>query len=246
MFPVSFSDSDQHPYGGLNPYSAKNFEVSKALTNLTIQYGNLKSAKNIVDLGCGTGRILFHLKDHIKPSQYVGVDCNKQYLRTLQEVHGEEYRTIHINANNPAFNPDGDIEPRDFRLPLDDNSHKLIIGFALFNHLSLAWVSAYLNEINRILTSDGLFLSTWFLLSHFYAREKHNLHNTYQFNYIKQQEYHIDSEHSYRNVAFSEGDIRNTITNSDLRIVEPIRYGQWVNGPSAVTGHDFIIMRKRV
>jgi ubiquinone/menaquinone biosynthesis C-methylase UbiE len=246
MFPTSFDPLDQHPYGGLNPFSPKNTEVSKALTRLILQFGKLTPEKGLLDIGCGTGRILFELKEHISPAQYLGLDCNKSYLQTLAETHGQQFKTIHIDAENAAFNPNGTISADKLSLPIEDASQELIIAFALFNHLPYEWVQAYLGEIHRILATGGLFLTTWFLISHFYPREKQHLHLTYQFDHIKNCEYHIDEKRTYKNVAFVEGDIRKEITANNLRIIEPIRYGQWVNGPSAVTGHDFIIMRKRV
>ena len=246
MFPTLFHENDKHPYGGLNPHSITNIEVSKALTGLIKQFGNLRPGKQILDLGCGTGRILFELKNHIVPSQYVGIDCNDAYLDILKKTHGEQFRTIHIDAENPAFNPTGGIKSNEFSIPLPDGSQTLILCFALFNHQPFDWINVYLKEMDRLLANDGIVLSTWFLLSRYYAKEKPNLQHAYQFNHVKNLEYHIDAACSYKNLAYAESDIRAAITQQNLRIVEPIKYGQWVNGPAAVTGHDFIIMRKRM
>ena len=96
-----------------------------------LDYINL-SPSSVVDIGCGTGAAIKHLRGRYRQSKVVGVDLAEQMLRQSQSEFGWLKAKRLVNA---------DFE----KLPFADNCFDLV-----FSSLALQWA----NEIDK--TLDGL------------------------------------------------------------------------------------------
>src|SRR5690554_720032 len=120
-------------------------ETAGWLTQLLIRYINLDGV-NILDWGCGPGRIIRHL------SKFIGEDCTlygTDYNKKSIEWCAQNLPSISFNNNR-----------LNAVLPYADNFFDIIYGLSVFTHLSEPMHFHWYNELRRILKPDGIFLFT--------------------------------------------------------------------------------------
>ncbi len=121
-------------------------DTAKWLINHLEKHINLKN-KNILDWGCGPGRIIRHLPNLVNNGcKFYGTDYNQKSIKWCSE-----------NIENVKFNQNS----LEAKLPYADNSIDLIYGISIFTHLSEQLHYDWYNELNRILKPNGImFLTT--------------------------------------------------------------------------------------
>ncbi|MFP4846214.1 class I SAM-dependent methyltransferase [Winogradskyella sp. PE311] len=102
--------------------------------------------KNILDWGCGPGRVIRHMPD------IIGNNCN---------FFGTDYNSKSIdwcstNLSKIQFNKN-ELEAH---LPYDSDSMDVIYGISIFTHLSEQMHFDWFKELNRILKPGGIMLLT--------------------------------------------------------------------------------------
>jgi SAM-dependent methyltransferase len=102
-----------------------------------VRPGDLPRAR-ILDVGCGTARLLEHLGD----CDYLGVDISERYLEAARRRHPRGARFARIDVGDPDLLPGAG--------PFD-----LVIVSALLHHLDDAHVDAVLAAAARVLAPSG-------------------------------------------------------------------------------------------
>ena len=117
----------------------------------------------IIDLGCGNGRIIEHLNDFYRNSlnsgfSYTGIDNSESLLESAKN----KYKMAHVHF----------IHGNQLKIPAKDSSVDLLFNIRAFHHIpSKKLRLKSLKEMHRILKNDGvLVLTVW---------------NLYQKKYIK-------------------------------------------------------------
>lgn len=106
---------------------------------------NLRVIGAILDLGCGSGRLIRPLRA-LSGVRLVGCDVNPDCTRWCAEhLLGIE---VHQNELQP---------PLSFAA---DGSFDLVYAYSVFTHIPLAWQRAWLEDICRILRPGGFFICT--------------------------------------------------------------------------------------
>jgi len=151
-----------------NDYYEDGKTTSKWLSELIQPWMPAVSVKDVLDWGCGPGRILRHLPANFPNAKIAGCDYNPATIKWLNEQF-------------PAF----DIQLNQVNPPIaqKDNSIDFAFGISIFTHLSKAGHAAWLAEMARILRPGGIFLFT----THgdvFQQRLTHNELAAYQNNQL--------------------------------------------------------------
>ena len=68
----------------------------------------------ILEIGCGTGRIIEDLTKHLRDSSFIGLDIDDFYLNIARQKHLRNAVFIHSNAIEPIF-PDQTFDTVLFR-----------------------------------------------------------------------------------------------------------------------------------
>ncbi len=101
---------------------------------------------SILDWGCGTGRIIRHLPPLMhRTNSFYGTDYNKKYV----EWCSENLKGIHFKMNG--------LKPP---LGFKDNSLDVIYGISIFTHLSEELHYSWMQELTRVLKTNGILLLT--------------------------------------------------------------------------------------
>ena len=110
-------------------------------------YGRkLSTFRDVLDFGCGSGRVLRWFGDIKDHTSLVGVDINEDAIDWCQK---------NIPFGNFVAGPY--LPP----LPFPDQSFGLIYGISVFTHLNKDYEAAWLAELKRLIRPDGLLLLTF-------------------------------------------------------------------------------------
>ena len=130
--------------------------------------GGLPDTANILDLGCGFGRIAMALAPLLGPGhRYFGLDPNVEGLAWAKANIGAHHKNFffdRIDVQSGPYNPAGTQRGDQFRFPFDDESLDLVFMISVLTHVDLPTVRTYLLESARTLKPTGRLIATIFLL----------------------------------------------------------------------------------
>lgn len=235
---LDISPNETHPLGGLNIYSKEFDTQGYILFNICNKLLNFEQKDKVLDFGCGTGRLLKHLKK--ENLNYQGFEINNNYGSIAKQFG--EVRTRDIN--HPEYNKNGSLELKDNFTEYESEEFNKIISLAVLNHQSFKEASIIIKELLRITKKNGLILITVFLINNLTQQLMKKA--SCKFDFIKSSidNFSTNLDRPYLNNAFYEDMIRKVIINNKGQIVEPIYYGEWRGQNSGLTGHDVIVIRK--
>jgi SAM-dependent methyltransferase len=241
-----FNPSDNRPLGGLNYYSSTFNESGQALVNFLITLCNLSSGKRILDIGCGTGRLISPLINIINPALYHGLEINSRYLNICREKH-KTCKFTHLDLKHDEYNPSGTIDPYEFEYPYPDRSFDVICAFGVYNHNRTKAIMQSLRSVSRLLKPKAIFICTILLLN----QNSMTLINNGKTNkpfVLKHKSDDGWAQFDHRpllNIATSEMAVRRVCIQSRMMLSEPIRYGHWISHPHALNTHDVLVAVKQ-
>jgi ubiquinone/menaquinone biosynthesis C-methylase UbiE len=121
------------------------FYEDAALTEL-IAHADFEQARNVFELGCGTGRVALQLLQTVLPSSanYLGTDLSDTMLGLARlRLSGFADRAAVAMAD------------RDMRFPLNDHSVDRVLSTYVFDLMSRQDIIQALQEARRVLRADG-------------------------------------------------------------------------------------------
>jgi SAM-dependent methyltransferase len=135
------------------------------LTFLSRKY--CTSTSDVVELGCGCGRIARALKEPWFQGSYVGVDIDDEMLEYCRENFPSErfkfVRSLHKSTIYSATNPYNEKLTIGYDLHIaEPNSKDFVYAFTLYTYLMEKEISDYLNDTYRILRPQGMMYLNFF------------------------------------------------------------------------------------
>lgn len=123
----------------------------------------LKPHHDVLDIGCGIGRMAMPLTEYLTGS-YTGIDISKKAIKYCErQIKKDNFRFIHAGLYNQTYNLSGGSSAR-YRLPFEDRSFDFVFLTSVFTHLLKEEVQNYVTEISRVLRPGSICFATWFLL----------------------------------------------------------------------------------
>ncbi len=113
---------------------------------LTIASKFVKSPKNILDLGCGTGSLGFLLKGKYGNAELVGVEISEKMIKILQEKQSKTSNSYHLVVENDMW---------EFLLKTKKKFDLIVANLSLHYH---ADIEKSLKMIKQCLEPNGIFV----------------------------------------------------------------------------------------
>ena len=186
-----------------------------------------KSNSDIVEFGCGCGRIAQSLREPWFHGTYVGVDIDNEMLEYCRNnFPAERFQFIlspHKSTTYSSGNLDlTSIDRRDL-VVAEPNSKDFVYAFTLYTHLLENEITDYLRETYRILRSGGIMYMNFLCIEHVPLGERWTFQHRCGNAYVESERYPEAA------VAYHEGFITELVTNCGFREVTvspPQRGGQ--------------------
>jgi ubiquinone/menaquinone biosynthesis C-methylase UbiE len=221
--------------GPLGSFESSGAEFMGYLRSLA----GLRPDERVLDIGCGCGQMALHLKNYLdEKGSYVGVDIHRPSISWCEQKIARRHKNFqfaHIDVRNLAYNPNAAQRAEAYKFPFANRSFDLILLKSVFTHMRPPEVSNYLNEVARLLKSDGRCLATFFLLNDEQAA------NDLAFNY-GEGEWRYVHEHSPESaVAYDEGFVMQWLEKYGLAVEKRI-YGRWSGREDGLSYQDIFIL----
>lgn len=191
---------------------------------------------DLLEIGCGIGRLVYELADYLSEGSYAGFDISSAAIDWLNARYVPvlpNFRFDLVDATNARYRPEGGGDPTAIRFPYDDKSFDAACSFSVFTHMQLHEVAHYLRELRRVLRPNGAGMMTFFAMTP--DDVDPCLAQDRQFVQIADGTYSIDPEVPERAIAYDDELLRATASDAGLAIVDIVR-GHW---------HSFAVPKDR-
>ena len=208
-----------------------------------VELGGLRPEHDVLDVGSGSGRMAYALKDWLSGS-YEGFDVVPEAVEWCRRAIGSRhpnFRFTLADIRSDRYNPGGAHDAAGYRFPYDDDSFDFAFLTSVFTHLRRPAVDNYVRELARVLRPGGRCVATYFLMN----EEATRLMGGHgQFGFDQGEQLVVDARVPERAVAFREDDVRALHAASGLPI-EAVHYGSWCGRGRHTSFQDITVSIRR-
>ena len=141
--------------------------MDKEFFQYFVQLGGLKPDENVLDVGCGIGRMAVPLTKYLK-GVYEGFDIGPEAIKWCQDNISRRYPKFYFQVAdvfNEKYNPGGKYKASEYKFPYDNDAFDFVYLTSVFTHMLPHDMENYLSEISRVLRNNGRCLITYYLLN---------------------------------------------------------------------------------
>lgn len=220
--------------------------IGQTLFRYLVDVGSLRKDDNVLDIGCGVGRMAIQLTRYLTGT-YDGFDIVKESIDHCQNVitaKHPRFRFHHAELFNTHYTPGYAVQPHDFRFPYADGSFSFVFLTSVFTHMRHREVENYLDEIERVLVPGGRCFATYFLLNPQTDALIERGASVLTFRHPMAHGRTDRSDDADAACAYDENFLREIYRDAGLEIAEPIHYGSWPGRATEVGYQDIIVSVK--
>lgn len=212
--------------------------------NYFVDLGGLTPADDVLDVGCGIGRMAAPLAGWLT-GRYEGFDvvpAGIEWCRRSITPQHSNFRFQVADLFNKKYNPGATERAESFRFPYPEDSFDFVLLTSVFTHLLPDAVEGYLREIRRVLRADGTVFATFFLID---AESLAGIRGAAsQFAFKKSDGYWTTSRQVPESaVAYDIRQVESLYRDHDLPI-SSVRRGFW-SGCEGLSLQDIVIATGR-
>lgn len=236
----------------LNYVGGAEYSSGKKTLKHLIEVGGLHPNDQVLDVGCGVGRVAIPLKNYLNDAgSYHGFDIVKSGIDWCNaNLASSRFDFRHADVYNLLYNPNGKIRGSEFVFPYPGNSFSFVFANSVFTHMLPENTARYLLEIARVSKSGMRGYLTFFMLNDGVLNqmeEKKTAHRfPHAFDGYRTLRKHVGKEGV---VACDEILVVSMMERAGFKIIE-IRRGSWsvdstTFGDQDKLFQDAVIVEKR-
>lgn len=228
--------------------------IGGGFNNIGIEYltyftelGGLKSGDNVLDAGCGVGRMAYTLAYYLGPSgRYEGFDVMPDVIQWAQSEITPRYPNFifqQIPVYNQHYNPGGTLLGKDIVFPYEDSRFDLAILTSVFTHMQGAELRRYLSELFRVIKPGGRCLCTCFLLN---AESESLIEqgvSTEEIRYELADCYTSHPDNPEKAIGYKEEVLTNWIREIGFTLTGKY-YGNWCKRKDSLSFQDILVLER--
>ena len=222
-------------------------EVGNAFLGHFRAIGGLGPDEQVLDIGCGTGRMAVPLLGYLgERGGYTGFDISRRaidWCAAKISARNPRFRFVHADIYNLEYNPHGTLGADAYRFPCGDASVDFAFATSVFTHMHAGEIRHYLAELRRVLKPQGRALLTFFICGEASTGANGHAHAAMDFRFAQGEGFTIDPQTPERAMGYREPWLRDALAGAGLAIDEPIRYGGWSGRADAVDFQDMVRVR---
>jgi SAM-dependent methyltransferase len=131
--------------------------IGDAFRSYFIELGGLRPEDDVLDIGCGSGRMAYALTGWLTGT-YSGFDVVPaaiEWSRREITTRDPRFRFELADIRSTRYNPRGAYDPAAYRFPYADGSFDFVIAPSVFTHLRRPAAESHLAELARVLRAGG-------------------------------------------------------------------------------------------
>lgn len=148
------------------------FRWGEEWSNLLRAHGTLTATSDVLEIGCGLGRIAFAIRYLVRGGTYTGFEIVQRKIafleRTFHRAH-PHFAFKWADVRNSYYNPGGRFLPTQYTFPAGDASQDLVYAASVFTHMVPENAQHYFAEAARVLRPGGRCVFSFFLLERYLA-----------------------------------------------------------------------------
>jgi SAM-dependent methyltransferase len=234
------------------------------LVDVMAEAGGMTPDSQVLDVGCGPGRMAAVLTERLSPSAtYEGFDVMPKSIAWCRKAISSRFPNFHFQVadlHNGQYNPKGSQRACEYVFPYEDGRFDVAVAGSLYTHLRPFEAQRYLEETARVLRPGGRFVGTWFLLNEeadaalaagkvlrpgLFSETKPPLRLEHHLTDERGNPFRsLDPETPEYMIAVDEQQVRDSYERAGLRILE-IRHGRWAGRTGDdLPGQDVIVAER--
>ncbi len=223
-------------------------EVGRSLRDQLIAYAGLSETSDVLDIGCGTGRLAKPLSEYLAPSsRYVGFDVSLTAViacrRHIGKAHSN-FQFLKADATNHEYNPLGQIQENAYVFPADEADMDVVVAFSVFSHMVQRSINHYLFEAHRVLRPGGRFAFTAYALTPERIAAIDRGEGRLRFRPWYHGAMTIDARSPERAIAHPLEALTQGVLDAGLRLQQEFLAGNWIGTPTYDGGQDLFVVVK--
>lgn len=223
--------------------------IGKSLRSHLIEYCNMKPNSQVLEIGCGYGRVAIALSEFLNgEGSYDGVDVVKDATDWCTYEISKKYsnfRFHHADVSNPYAHKEVGQSAVEYRFPFSEGQFDVVFLTSVFSHMRPPEIEAYLKEIGRVLKVGGKCLATFYLLNDFSLKMISSRKSSQNFAYKFDGFLSTHSTTPEQTIAVYENQVREFHISAGLHIHEPVHYGSWSGRSSSKGYQDTMVSERR-
>lgn len=215
------------------------------------EFGLLRPNAKVLEVGCGLGRMSIPLINFLsKDGEYHGFDIVKKWIHWCKKnitSRKPNFKFEHSDIWNKMYNPKGIEKASNYKFNYSNNYFDFVFLTSVFTHMHTEDIDRYLEEISRVMKTNGRCLITFFLMN---AESIALMKNK---KAIQNIIYKIDNNSYTENInipestiGFNEEYINELFDKNGLNIIQPIHYGSWCGRNKFTSYQDIIVAEKKL
>ena len=213
-----------------------------------VELCGLKSRAQVLEVGCGCGRIATALAPHLTESgSYEGFDVAAPLLNWCREELQPRLPNFrfHLAAevHAPSHNPSGTKSAAEFKFPYASGSFDLVILSSVLTHMLPGAIENYLRETARVLRSGASAFISVLLFDEAAANAVNAQTTIFDFRHRVGPCWTFDAEHPEEGIACDETWFFEEVNRVGLR-ASTVRRGDWREVRSYMITHDYVVATK--
>jgi SAM-dependent methyltransferase len=222
-------------------------EVSSEFLGYFIQMADLRPDSDVLDVGCGVGRLAYMLAHYLNPTaRYEGFDIVDRLVEWAQRSMSSRvpnFQFQKVDVYNKWYNPNGTLKSSEFRFPYEDESFDFIFLTSVFTHMLAPDVRHYLDEFHRVLRRGGQCLTSCFLLNEESAALIREGKGTQDLKYPLEECYTTNPEVPEDSIGYKEPLLLGWIAERGFSL-QGKYYGSWCGRESFTSYQDILVYKK--
>jgi len=219
--------------------------VGEQLVGVFKLHAGLKPTEDILDVGCGIGRVAIPLTQYVTSGSYNGFDIIKhgiEWCQTKITASYPRFRFFHANIYNKYYNPGGNIRASEYVFPFADRSFDFVFLTSVFTHMLPRDLEHYVAEISRVLRPGGRCLFTAFIISPEALEHLRTNASIRKFEAQPENYWTDNPANPEAAIGYTDTYLKDVTDASSLRLAKIVPGGWWSN-PYA---QDIIVVEKNI
>jgi len=172
----------------------------------------LEPDDNVLEIGCGIGRMAVPLLRHLDTGSYVGIEIDPQKVEYCRATVGKlaaNFTFEHADVFNRYYNPEGRLRGREYVFPFEPESFDFVFLISVFTHMLPADMEHYLAQIASVMAPGAVCISSFLLTPTPMGPPMHRVSDVCEI---------LDLEEPEHGVIYLEQYIKERFAESGLRI----------------------------